>query len=423
MQLAIALSNRPVRTLWSALVLSSIGDELFTFATVWLATAQVGPAAGYILSLQAIVILLSTLAAGGAFEMLSMKNSMVAADLARAAATLLPFGWWLVDPNVPVGVLIAAVVLTSFFRPMFDPPLQASLPILAPETGTLKAVNSLFDVSRRLSRTVGPPLAAILTRWISVYALFVGNALSFVVSALAVLAIARRRPEIGVRPAVASSGASAFRRNVRSIGGGMKALARRPALRFHLLAYTLAGGFWYSAMIVAVAYRIRAEHPHDPGAFGYVLGVYGVFNVLSNIVSGESKSARPLREMSVGRIVTGCGLISMGLSHSLGATMLFAGVAAIGAPMTQIPLVTLLQTSFATEDVARVFRVRLFFEWFFIFLALALAPTALRTIGPSATMAAAGSLYLFLALAGLLVADERTAPKALAGQWGGGAER
>jgi DHA3 family macrolide efflux protein-like MFS transporter len=407
MRIVSALKIGPIRTLWSALVLSSIGDELFTFAVVWLATAELGRLAGYILSLQAVTILFSTLVAGGAVEALSKKGAMVWADLARMVATLLPFAWWLVDPHVPIGVIVAAVVLTSFFRPIFDPPLQATLPILAPETGTLKAVNSLFDATRRLSRTLGPPLAAFLSRWVSVYLLFVGNALSFLASALAVLAIAKAKPEIGAPPTGSLPGTSALKRNIATIEAGLKALKRQPAIAFHLLAYTISGGSWYAAMIVAVAYRIRLEHPQDPGAFGYVLGIYGVFNVLANIVAGESRFDRPLTEMSIGRIVSGTGLVCMGFAHSIGMTMLFAAISATGAPVTQIPLATLLQTSFSGDDVARVFRVRLFFEWLFIFLALLLAPTMLRLAGPSTTMVMAGSLYLFFAGLGLLIARER----------------
>jgi hypothetical protein len=406
MRLVSALRVAPIRKLWSALVLSCVGDELFSFAVVWLTTAELGRLAGYILSLQAIVILISTLALGGIAEALSKRTAMVMADLARMVASLLPFAWWLFDSRAPVALIIAAVVLISVFRPVFDPPLQATLPILAPEPGTLKAVNSLFDATRRLSRTVGPPLAAVLSRLVSVYLLFLGNALSFLASALAVLAIAKADPQISRSPASAHSRNGALKRNIAAIRAGVAALARRRALRFHLFAYTIVGGSWYAAMIVAVAYRVRIEHPNDPGAFGYVLGVYGAFNVLSNLLAGESRFDRPFLEMSVGRLVTGAGLVCMGLSHSIAMTMLFAALAATGAPVTQIPLATLLQTSVAPADVAPVFRVRLFFEWFFIFVALVLAPTALGLVGPSVTMVGAGCLYLAFAVVGFLIARD-----------------
>jgi hypothetical protein len=136
------------------------------------------------------------------------------------------------------------------------------------------------------------------------------------------------------------------------------------------------------------------------------VGIYGVFNVLSNIVVSELSIKRLILAMSLGRIISGIGLLAMSFSADLRFIMICAAFSAIGAPVTQIPLATLLQSSFESNDVVRVFRMRIFYEWTFILLALLLAPTGLRELGSGKVILVTATLYLALGLIGLKITKD-----------------
>ncbi len=96
----------------------------------------------------------------------------------------------------------------------------------------------------------------------------------------------------------------------------------------------------------------------------------------------------------------------MAYAGTISQIMACAAVAAVGAPITQIPLATELQTAFAPQAVTSVFRVRIFYEWLFILIALAAAPTLLAVKGPAFATFLTALLYLSLGVVGLCATRE-----------------
>ncbi len=399
LKLLNALKIKPVRNIWFSQVFSCFGDELYTFALLLTLTQLIGPSAGYILGVQASVILLSTFTSAAFTERFTHKTIMIASDLARAAAALSPFIYWVIFGSHSVGVIIISIVILSYFRPIFDPSLQASIPIIAGDRSLLQAVNGLFDVMRRLSRMIGPVVGAMFVTLFSPYLLFLLNAATFLASCVGI--IATRRILNVPAASTAHSNPSSLKRNYNSLKRGFMALNQNFPVHFQLLSYALCGGFWYIALILATAIKIKETYPSDPGAFGYVIGVYGMFNVLSNIICSELTFSRPIIMMSIGRLITGIGFLAMAFSSNIYAICFWAAFSAIGAPITQLPLATQLQTSFHSEDVPRIFRVRIFYEWSFILVAYLVAPFALTTFGDRAVILFSAFLYILFALIGM----------------------
>ncbi|WP_233968026.1 MFS transporter [Pectobacterium polaris] len=406
MKIFVALKNRIISRLWGGLTLSCIGAEIYSFAVVWIATDRFGSQSGYLVALQAAVILLATLTSGALTSGLTNMRVMLVSDFVRFFATLLPFISWQLMHEVPTALLIFVIVIVSFFRPVFDPALQAILPEVSSDRQLLNAVNGLFDVVRRIARIAGPAISALMFSVMTVYNFFAVNAFTYILSALFILSISRELRTIESSDSVRNNRTGFIRKNIDAIAGGFRALNRNFSLNYHLISYAFCNGGWYVSLVLGLALKLHLSFPDKSQYFGYVLGIYGVFNVLSNLVFSEMKVNRPVLAMSAGRVLSGVALLCMAFSNTLPFIMLFAGIAAIGAPVTQIPLATLMQTQFVKEDVVKVFRCRMFYEWLFLLVCLIAAPKLIHLFGLNMVMTLSSLLYLVLGLIGFLITRE-----------------
>ena len=59
-------------------------------------------------------------------------------------------------------LLLFVAMSASVIGASFDPALQATVPVLAPEPVLRRGTNGLFDATRRLARILGPSLIAAL---------------------------------------------------------------------------------------------------------------------------------------------------------------------------------------------------------------------------------------------------------------------
>lgn len=406
MNILTALRIKQVNRLWSALTLSCIGAEIYSFAIVWIATNRLGYLSSYLVALEAGVILFSTLVSGVFTQGFSNKSMMIFSDYARMIATILPFFVWFLFGNVPLIIIIATMVLVSCFRPIFDPALQAILPGIIKENSLLQAVNGLFDVVRRIARVTGPVLAAFLFSKMSIYYFFTINALTFLISACYITSISKDIDGTRVNPTTNKDNSTQknnfFKNNMQNIRQGFIMLREKSYINYHLVAYAICNAGWYVSLVVCIALKIHNNYPDKAEYFGYILGIYGFFNVISNLIVSEIKINKPVLFMSVGRILSGAALLCMAMSNQIPYILLFAAIASIGSPITQIPLATLMQTKFNSEFIVCVFRTRMFYEWLFLLIALVISPSLLYWLGITNVMIIASLLYLTLGVYGLV---------------------
>lgn len=391
-----ALRNRQIALLWSALVLSAIGDELYGIALVWLAAETLGYMAGYVVALQIAVALAVGITCGGLADGRNPQRTMIASDLTRAAAVLLPPVWYYASGETPpIPVVAISIVILASARPFFDPTLQSVLPKLSQSPENLQAINGLFDAMRRIARIIGPSCAALLLPLIALMDFFTINAFTFLFSAWAVSLLRGLRPS-----AQSSDSATPSTRISTSLLDGFHMLSRSHVLRFHLIGLGLQSGAWYLGLIVAVALRIKSNNPDDLSAFGLVVATYGLGNVAANLVVTEVKARTTL--ISIGRIVSGVGFLGIALLPSTSGMMLSAALAAIGAPLTQVPLTTRIQTFYSPSELRPVFRIGLYSEWAFTLLFLISSPAVLLAISPTGAILLTAVIYGVLGVVGLL---------------------
>ncbi|MBD2779374.1 MFS transporter [Xenorhabdus szentirmaii] len=128
-------------------------------------------------------------------------------------------------------------------------------------------------------------------------------------------------------------------------------------------------------------------------------------NVLPNLVVSEISITKPVRAMSIGRLLSGCGLFCMAFRNSIEIMMLFAAIASIGAPIAQSPLATLMQTQFQKQEIEKVFSC-LFYEQPFILLALFIVSKLIEVFDLHTIMVNSSLFYIILGPLGLFITRE-----------------
>ena len=84
------LKDPAVATIWSGLAASTIGEDLFRVAVVWIAAEQIGNAAGYVNATQYAAMLVVGLLGASAFDRWRADRAMMGAKYASALLALIP---------------------------------------------------------------------------------------------------------------------------------------------------------------------------------------------------------------------------------------------------------------------------------------------------------------------------------------------
>jgi DHA3 family macrolide efflux protein-like MFS transporter len=361
-----ALARPPIRTIWLGQVLAATGGEFYTVAIIWTAVDLIGSDAGYLSALQSGSYLFGSLFAGILTDRWPHGRTMVAADLIRAGLVLtLPvahaFG------ALSLWLLLVVAMSASVVGASFDPALQATVPVLAPDPVVRRGTNGLFDATRRLARILGPSLIAALNGLVPTIQFFTVTAGAFVVSAAAVFATTRRIVEAVPQPRSRSL--------IDSLTAGFRALKGHPVVIYGFVASAITGGTWGAGVILGLALLMRETQSQPLTAYGLVISAYGVGNVLANVVVAGFRQHRPAWRLTFGRVVFGVGVMGMAVAPDLRLLMLIAAFAAINGPICDLALLDLVQSSFPLHMLAPVFRVQSAMAVGGVLVAFLLAPT------------------------------------------------
>jgi MFS family permease len=183
--------------LWSAQVVSNLGDWSYTLATAAVLAARTGSpgSLALLIAFQVAPAALSGVLLAPVVDRYPRRRLMILADVARAAAV----GSLLID--VPsVGHVYAVAFCLGVCGAVFQPSLQASIPNLV-DRDRLMAANSLISGTYYFAVMAGPPLGGFLVARFAASSVFAINAASFAVSA-ALIATVRiaHRPDVERKP-------------------------------------------------------------------------------------------------------------------------------------------------------------------------------------------------------------------------------
>jgi MFS family permease len=179
---ALLRRNRNYRLLWIAQVVSELGDWFYALAVYHLLLDLTGNKAQAVAFAVVLQVLPSTLAAptaGVLNDRISRKRIMIAADLARFFIVL---GMLLIRTPAMVWFAYPLLFAETIGAAFFEPAHGAVIPNIVPEDRVL-AANALASITWSFSLAAGASLGGLVAVWLGRDAVFVINAISFLISA------------------------------------------------------------------------------------------------------------------------------------------------------------------------------------------------------------------------------------------------
>jgi MFS family permease len=209
------------------------------------------------------------------------RRVMIWSDVAAAAC----FVGMSVAP-IP-GPLVFVALLSAFAEAPFWPASGAAIPNLVPEDQVSWA-NSLIAVGRNLGVMLGPAVGGLLLAVVGAPAVFLINAVSFVISALLV---------VSVRGAT-FSGDRSDEEEHRGLAAGFRFLWREPVLRLLAIGWVV--------FVLGVGMAMVGDVPlvevfdKGAGAYGVMIGLWGAGSVLGSLAGRKLKPSNEARWLVLG---------------------------------------------------------------------------------------------------------------------------
>lgn len=394
------LRLRHLALLWVSQVLSAMGDYFYQIAVMWIAVKMVGGAAGIVVVAETGSRLLFGLLGGVYADRWNRRVTMIVVDLLRAmAVATLPFV--ALTGTLPLWYLVLVAVIVGSLGALFDPALQASLPALTADAQRLQATNGLMDITRRLARMLGPSLAGVLIAFIPLTHFFTLDAISFGISAFTVFSLGRRYVWKALRGEYVLL-ARGIRGTLKEIGGAFRLVQRHTLLLWAIIVNGLVAVVWGVAFIVGVPLLAANVLHGGVGAYGLIVGAYGVGNVASNLVVGSLRIGRRGLTIFLGKLILSLGFLLLANSINLWMALLCAAFAAIGGPMGDIIATTMIQTDLPADQIGKVFSLFMLVESAGLSLGLILAAPLYALMNVRMVIDLSALLELAVAVAGLL---------------------
>jgi MFS family permease len=358
--LRLLRGNRNFRCLWSAQVVSEIGDWFYTLAIYNLLLQLTGRAGSVALAL-VLQVLPQTLigpAAGVLNDRIRRKHVMIAADIGRMVIVLCMLFVrtkemvWLVYP-----LLVAETLLAAFF----EPARSSVIPNIVQREEVVLA-NTLSSTTWSLNLMLGAAAGGVVAALLGRDAVFILNALSFLISALFIFRMRFVEPHVeGDRPLrlgelIDFSPIIAGIRYVRSH-------VRLRSTIFVKAGNLIIGPGWVLFTVMGqteFAVRWRGLDPAR-GAFlgmSFLLGARGLGALLGPLLAAPWAGHWKRRlELAIfwGYLGAAAGYVLIGVSSHLWQACLCVMLAHFGSSMVWVFSTTLLQLQSDDKYRGRVF--------------------------------------------------------------------
>jgi MFS family permease len=342
-----ALQHRPFRRLIVGLAASQAGDWLYNVALLAYVYDRTGSTAWLAATTAARVLPVVVLGPFGGVlaDRYDRRRLMILADVVRAGLMLALLASAAVGLPVVVAPVLAALA-TAASAP-YPACTAASVARLVP-SGDLAGANAVRSIVGPLCVVLGPVIGAAVLAAADAQVAFGLNALTFVVSAVAIASIPAGdafRPGRG-----ATENPHVFREMAE---GAAALLSQRGVLRLvgaDILASCVYG--FLTVALVLVGERMGAS----AGGYGMLLAAIGVGGVIGAALAGRlANTSRPRLVMAVALIAVAAPLPLQGVIFSLVPALVLAAVGGAGATTVEVLVETALQRDLDDEVLARAY--------------------------------------------------------------------
>ena len=348
--------NRNFRRLWCAQIVSEIGDWFYTLAIYTLLLQLTGRASSVALAL-VLQVLPQTFVgptAGVVNDRISRKKVMIAADLIRVAIV---FSMLLVRSRSIVWLVYPLLLAETIMAAFFEPARSSVIPNITAREDVIVA-NTLSSTTWSMNLVLGATIGGIVAAWLGRDAVFILNALSFLVSALLI---------VGMRfPEPHAEGLAPLRPcdlvDFSPVSEGIRYVRNKPGVLATVFAKAgnlVIGPSWVLFTVMGQKYFPVRWHNLDPqrGAMlgmSLLLGGRGLGALIGPLISAPwaGHSNHRLRlGIFYGYLFSAIGYALIGRSGNVWEACFWAAFAHLGGATVWVFSTTLLQLN--TEDRLR----------------------------------------------------------------------
>jgi len=416
LRFARALRSRPFALLWLGQTISTLGDGAYLTALAWqvLVLTGSGAAMGIVLIATSVPRVLFLLLGGVIADRLPRRLVMLWADAGRAIAVgaiaVLSY-----TNTLQFWQLIALGLLFGFSQAFFLPAYQSIAPQLV-EVEALPSANALNGLTREIGMLAGPALGALLVARFSTASAFAFDALTFLVSALCLLAI-----RVPLKPLLAQEGLEAEpakRRGARGVFADIREGIGYVAASSWLwvtIAIAAFGNALRAPYSVTLPLHVRDFYHSGVGLYGAIFSAFAVGSILATLVVGQLRHIHHRGIVAYSALlVSSVAMMAFALplpSNLVPVVTLTAGALdGAGIGVFEVIWVTVLQEMVPSAKLGRVSSVD--FVGSFLFQPLGLAAIGFLTdaVATPWIFFACGALNLLLTASAFFVRGIRELP-------------
>lgn len=414
-----ALRSRLFVLFWTGQTISALGNGAFSTALAWQVLVLTGSATamGVILVAQTLPLLIFLLIGGVAADHLPRRLVLLWSDAGRAAVVLLiaALGW---THLLQFWHLVALALIFGFVSAFFYPAYRAIPPQLV-VIDDLSSANALTAFGGQMGILLGPLLGAVFVSLGSPANAFGFDGLTFVISALSLLAMRNPSPssahEPPIREALPHLKGTGVQRGVRRVIADLREGASYIAGSTWLLMTIIipAIGSLGSQGPLAVALPKLIHTVYGTGV--WLLGVFGTALGLGWLAATLFVGQVHLRKRGIVafavRMLASGALILLGLPLPHASEPMVAIVAGalygFGIGTLQTIWVTLLHELVPNDKLGRVSSIDAFGSFCLLPISYLLAGVLADHIGPAWVFVAGGVFNLVLSAIALCIRDIR----------------
>src|SRR5579863_1339495 len=375
--LRLLRGNRNFRLLWTAQIVSELGDWFYSVAIYSFLLELTGSAQMVALAflMQVLPQCIMAPTAGVINDRISRRKVMIFADWCRAAIVFLMM---LVRTRATLPLLFLLLLLETICWALFEPGRRAVVPNITPDD-EIPVANALGSATWSINFALGAGLGGLVLVTFGRETVFIVNSLSFVASALLIQAMKFAEPHADNLPPLRARDLIDF----SPIAEGVRYVRRDPKLLATIFVkggIGLMGANWVILPVLGervFRVQIHGLSSAQAGALGMstLLASRGIGAIGGSFLGGNyaGTDLPRLRWVTLaGFGMTAVGYIALGWAGSLAIAVLTLFVAHAGGSASWTTSTTLLQMQ--TEDR---FRGRVFSaEFAFSMLTLAISSFA-----------------------------------------------
>lgn len=384
------LRNPDFFKLWAGQFVSVIGDKINQIALAVLVYASTGSMLqmGIMLGVSALPAVLFGVFAGVYVDRWDRRRTMVGTDVVRAALVLsIPV---VVTWGVPYVYGIAFIVSTVSL--LFEPAKRALIPDLVSQND-LMAANSLDMASTAVAELAGLAFGGLLVAVLDTRLAFAIDAATFVISAIAILAISHRAAASEDLPESASGGL------IEEAAAGLRHALASPVLRSLVLVYAVAATAGGASLTILHALALRTFNAGAPGLATLDAAVTVGILVGSFLVARSGPGAAGAKFLW-GLTVFSLLLASLALAPGIATAVTLLAFTGVANMWFFIPMQSIVQTAPPAALRGRVIAVMTSVNRVLVVVGLVGSGALLEHTGTSQLFVATGVIVFVAALVG-----------------------